>query len=120
MDWSDLDTPATLERLVARELHRGAQPGRLRVRLGGMGVDPEVARAVILRVIDEGAEVVLARHRGPDRKSRKIALAMMVGGVAAITYAATWVDQDVVRWWVFAITGGGLLTAVWGLARWTR
>jgi len=120
MDWSALDNPAALEQLIARELRRGALPGRLRVRLGGMGVDPEVAREAIVRVLDEGADAVLARHRGPRRRNLAISLVMILLGLAAIVYAATWVDQDVVRWWVFAITGGGLLTALWGLARISR
>ena len=120
MDWSELQDPANLERTVARELARGALPGRLRMRLADMGVDPEVARQAIVRVIAETPRAVLARHGGHRRKNAIISILMIVVGLAVVVYAATWVDQSVTRWWVFAITGGGLLTLLWGLARITR
>ncbi|PKN56300.1 MAG: hypothetical protein CVU56_16785 [Deltaproteobacteria bacterium HGW-Deltaproteobacteria-14] len=120
MDWSELQDPATLERTVARELSRGALPGRLRMRLADMGVDPEVAREAIVRVLDETPEAVLARHGGHRRRNAAISVLMIVAGLAAVVYAATWVDQSVTRWWVFAITGAGLLSLLWGLARITR
>ncbi|TNF37611.1 MAG: hypothetical protein EP329_02690 [Deltaproteobacteria bacterium] len=120
MDWSDLQDPATLERTVARELARGTLPGRLRMRLADMGVDPEVARETIVRVMDETPKAVLARHGGHRRKNAVVSILMIVLGLAAVVYAATWVDQSVTRWWVFVITGGGLLSLLWGLARLTR
>lgn len=120
MDWNDLANTTTLERHVARELARGSQPGRLRVRLATMGVDPEVARAVITRVRDEGADAVLRRHRGPRLKNRALAVALILLGLGLVVFSATFVDQDILRWWVFALSGSGLLAIAFGVSRVSR
>jgi len=116
VDWNDLKDARALERYVAQELRGGFPPGRLRLRLIDMGIGDEAATSTILAVQAEGPRKVLARHRPAGLRRWIIAASLMVVGVVAILISASYVDQDYLRWPVFVLSGGGLLSVMGGVS----
>ncbi len=115
VDWKELDNDAILARYIARELTDGVRARPLFTRLVDMGVAEERARDAITRVRELGPTELLRRQRPARRGAWALALAMIVVGALLVVASGFRVDVDDVRWPTFAMTGAGILLAMFGL-----